>query len=73
MQDKISSLARRLIRSEEPREFVPVAAELRREIHECVRRVQLRAIRMVTRSRRMAEHTMGSAQSYPGQTCEKNR
>jgi hypothetical protein len=51
MHDKINSLARKLIRAEDPEEFRPVAAELRREIHECVRQVQLKAIRMVLRSR----------------------
>ena len=51
MQDKISSLARRLIGTEDPDEFRPLAAELRSEIHECVRRVQLRAVRMVLRGR----------------------
>lgn len=51
MHEEISSSARKLIRTEDPEEFDPVAAELRREIRECVRQIQLKAIRMVLHSR----------------------
>ena len=63
--DKVASLSSRLIQTEDPDQLSPVAAELRLEIQECVRRIRAKAMRTLLSST-LAGHGANGVRAWQG-------